>query len=142
MNRLRKCLMGALLAVGVVLGGLAVPSAAHADTGACYDGYFCMYTGTNETPWNAACRNEFDARTMGMCADKEESAWNKGYECSGCDKIAMYRRTNFTGAWLELDRGYYIDNLSTVRFNKIGGSPGSDGMGQTLWHKVESARWY
>lgn len=142
MKRLRTSLVGALLAAGVVLSGLAVPAAAHADTGTCQSGDFCMYNGPNRTPSNQACRNSLDARTMGMCADKEESAWNDGMTCAGCDRIAMYRRTNFTGAWLEAPRGVIINDLSTVKFNKIGSPPGADGMGLTLWHRVESARWY
>jgi hypothetical protein len=145
-SHLRTIVTGVLLAATVALGGLVTPSAAHADTGTCLYGDFCMYTGLNRTPSNAACRNTGDAQTMGQCADLEESAWNNGAPCSGCDTIAMYYYTGFMGAWHPAARGAIVNDLRAIKFVSAGGSDATHsataGMGQTLWHNVESARWY
>lgn len=147
MRTAKTIVIGTVMTAIAGLTGLAMPSAAQADTGPCNAQYFCVFTKTSFQ--GTTCRNLKDGRTMGQCANHEESAWNRGDVCNGCDNIAVYWDTDFAGAWAPIPRGSAWSDLHDLTFTKLGGSGGStghtkpgDGLGEQTWHNIASSRWY
>jgi hypothetical protein len=115
--------------------------------GACDPGWFCAYTSTGRT--GHECAFLTNTPTLGACTNAEESVWNNGTACSGCDQIRMVWAKDYLGAFAPLSRGGYYDDLHHDYFWHCGTSgsgsdgnvDGCDGYSDTLWHNIASAYW-
>lgn len=76
------------------------------------------------------------------CANNEDSVFNNGTPCNGCQDVNIYWGSNYTGAYYCLPMGHYLLYMTQNVFNRTQSGPGgSDGYNQVMAYNAVSNKW-
>ena len=113
--------LAALAAALAVSLGLAGSAAAQT---VCAPGDFCLWQGAHQSgglyQWHGDDANLGNDRfenldTGTVVAGNVSSMWNNGRLCGGCDSVATFSGTSFTGTALCIPRGLQVSTVSAYQ---------------------------
>jgi hypothetical protein len=115
------------------LAGTAAPLSPNG----CPSGDFCVYINGNGGNLCMATSGNSDYWGDG-CANNEDSVFNNGTSCGGCQDVNIYWGYGATGAYTCLQKGHYLLYMTQNRFECC---PGRAGYNEVMANNAVSHRW-